>query len=102
MSIGAYAEGKKYEPERPSFVSAMTVGTGYLAGGLLVCLPYFLFSGVGEALKYCLAVSLPVLFAAGYLESTLYGTRPWLGSLRVLLTGAAAAGAAFFVGRLFE
>lgn len=101
MSIGGYHESKKYSgPVRPASAAA-TIGAGYLAGGIITTLPYYFVYEPMTALQYALVTTLIVLFVAGYWESKLNGGSGWINAIRVALTGAAAAAAAFIVAKLF-
>ena len=48
-----------------------------------------------------LAVSLVLLSVAGFFESAIHGKSGWTGAVRVVLTGAVAATAAFLIAKLF-
>lgn len=101
MSIGGYHESKKYDaPVRPASAAA-TIGVGYFVGGLITTIPYFFISDPMQALTYSIALTLCVLFVAGYWESKLNGGSGWINAIRVSVTGAVAAAAAFFVAKLF-
>ncbi len=101
MSIGGYHESKKYDaPVRPASAAA-TIGLGYLAGGLITTIPYFFISQPMQALTYSVVLTLIVLFVAGYWESKLNGGLGLINAVRVCITGAVAATAAFLVAKLF-
>lgn len=101
MSIGGYHESKKYGGLVRPVSTAATIGAGYLAGGIITTLPYYFIHEPLLALKYSLATTLVVLFFAGYWESKLNGGSGWINAVRVALTGAAAAGAAYVIAKLF-
>jgi VIT1/CCC1 family predicted Fe2+/Mn2+ transporter len=99
MSAGAFLEGKKYnEPSR----SSALIGLSYLVGGVIVALPYLFVPVPLSALVYTSVASLIILFIAGYYESAVNGANGWAGAIRVMLTGAVAAFAAFAVAKLFS
>lgn len=99
MGASAFLEGKKYnEPSKSSAI----VGISYLLGGVIVALPYLFIATPLRALVYTGVISLVVLFIAGYFESKLHGANGWTGAIRVMLTGAIAALAAFAVAKLFR
>jgi len=92
--------------EKPSLnrarQSALTIGISYIVGGFVPLLAYF-FTDVPETgLVYSCGITLICLFIFGYFKSRLIGQHPLKGGLRIMAIGALAAGAAFFVARLFE
>lgn len=105
---------------RPYF-SALTIGLGYLLGGLIPLMPYFLIRDAGTALWWsCLVTGIILLIfgavktyvtgAAGTGEDDGVETRWWkhgkgayiYGSLSTLAVGGAAAGAAFGIVKALE
>lgn len=101
MTIGGYFESKKYGTAVKPSVAGLTIGAGYLAGGIVATLPYYFTTNPLNALQYSVACTLLVLLIAGYWESVLNGGKGWTNAARVCLTGAAVAAAAFFVAKLF-
>jgi VIT1/CCC1 family predicted Fe2+/Mn2+ transporter len=102
MTIGGYLEVRKYITKRSPASSAIPIGAGYFAGGLIVTLPYFLFEDPLTALVYSVMITMIVLFAAGYCESKLSGSNGWTNAFRVFVTAALVATAAFLVAKLFR
>jgi VIT1/CCC1 family predicted Fe2+/Mn2+ transporter len=102
MTFGGYVEGRKYQDTFKPLNAALIIGTGYLAGGLITTIPYFFFSSPTAALPYSVLITLTVLLIAGYWESTLNGAKGLSGAIRVCITGAVAAGAAFIAAKLFS
>lgn len=102
MAFGGYFEGRKYEPTGNPRSTALTIGLGYLAGGLITTTPYFFLSSPLIALQYSAVITLIILLISGYWESILNGAKGWTGAIRVCITGAAAAGAAFIIAKLFS
>lgn len=92
---------EKPDPKR-ALKSGLNIGLSYVVGGLVPLSPYFFLEQPTEALKYSAAITLVCLFIFGWLKSKFTGVNPWSGALRVTIIGALAAGAAFFVARLFE
>ncbi|MBI3479589.1 MAG: VIT1/CCC1 transporter family protein [Nitrosomonadales bacterium] len=82
------------EPGR-AIQSAATIACAYIAGGLIPIAPYFVASGVTEALPYSIAVTLIALALFGYVKGSLSGTQPWRSAVHTLLIGGTAAAAAF-------
>lgn len=91
----------KPDPKRAR-KSALNIGLSYIVGGLVPLSPYFFVSSPLDGLKISLLVTLICLFVFGYFKSKMTGVSAWMGALRVMLIGAAAAGAAFGVAKLFE
>jgi VIT1/CCC1 family predicted Fe2+/Mn2+ transporter len=81
--------------------SALTIGVSYIIGGLLPLLPYFFVEDANEGLKLSAIVTLIALFVFGYFKSKVTGQKPFVGAIKVMLIGAAAAAAAFGVAKLF-
>ena len=102
MTIGGYLEVKKYIPELRSAPSALTIGGGYLFGGLIVTLPYFLIDYPLNALRYSVIISMLILLIAGYWESKLNNSNGWVNAIRVAATAAIVATAAFLLAKLFR
>ena len=92
---------EKPDPKR-AIKSGLNIGLSYVVGGLVPLSPYFLLDEPTEALKYSAIITLICLFIFGWLKSKFTGVNPWSGALRVTIIGALAAGAAFFVAKLFE
>jgi len=91
----------KPDPKRAR-KSALNIGLSYVAGGLVPLSPYFFVDSPTEGLKISVIVTLLCLFVFGWFKSKITGVNPWWGAVRVMLIGAAAAGAAFGVAKLFE
>lgn len=89
------------DPKRAT-KSALNIGISYVIGGLVPLSPYFFVDKPADALPISVLVTLMCLFIFGWFKSKVTGINPWSGALRVMLIGAAAAGAAFMVARLFE
>jgi vacuolar iron transporter family protein len=82
--------------------SALTIGTSYIIGGIIPLSPYFFVSDVQEGLRISVVLTLITLFVFGFFKSKVTDQNPWKGALKVMLIGAAAAGAAFYVATLFS
>lgn len=92
---------EKPDPKR-ALKSGLNIGLSYIVGGLVPLSPYFFIDEPTTALKYSAVITLICLFVFGWLKSKFTGVNPWAGAVRVTIIGALAAGAAFFVARLFE
>ena len=90
----------KPDPKRAT-KSALNIGLSYVFGGLVPLSPYFFIDSPLQALSISLVVTLLCLFVFGWFKSKITGVNPWWGAVRVMLIGAAAAGAAFGVAKLF-
>lgn len=82
--------------------SAFNIGASYIIGGLVPLSPYFFVHNSLDGLKISVIITLICLYVFGYFKSKLTGVNPWNGGLKVMLIGAAAAGAAFGIARLIE
>ncbi|GAC1584811.1 MAG: VIT1/CCC1 transporter family protein [Ginsengibacter sp.] len=82
--------------------SALNIGFSYIVGGIIPLSPYFFISNSTEALKISIVATLLCLFVFGYFKSKLTGVSPIFGAIKVVLIGAAAAGAAFGVAKLIS
>lgn len=92
---------EKPDPKRAT-KSALNIGLSYVVGGLVPLSPYFFVSSPANGLKISVLVTLLCLFIFGYFKSRITGVNAWWGAVRVMLIGAAAAGAAFGVAKLFQ
>jgi VIT1/CCC1 family predicted Fe2+/Mn2+ transporter len=91
----------KPDPRRAT-KSALNIGLSYVVGGLVPLSPYFFVDSPIEGLKISLVVTLLCLFIFGWFKSKITGVNVWWGAFRVMLIGAAAAGAAFGIAKLIE
>lgn len=92
---------EKPDPKRAQR-SAFNIGASYIAGGLVPLSPYFFENNAIEALKISVLITLLCLYVFGYFKSKMTGVNPWWGGLKVMLIGAAAAGAAFGIAKLID
>ena len=92
---------EKPDPKRAT-KSALNIGLSYVVGGLVPLSPYFFTDAPLQALSISLVVTLVCLFVFGWFKSRLTGVNAWWGAVRIMLIGAAAAGAAFGVAKLIE
>jgi len=82
--------------------SAFNIGVSYIVGGLVPLSPYFFISNALSALKVSVIITLICLYIFGYFKSKITGVNAFVGGLKVMLIGAAAASAAFAIARLIE
>ncbi|KAG9775009.1 hypothetical protein KCU88_g5216, partial [Aureobasidium melanogenum] len=91
-------------------VCALTIATGYFAGGFVPLIPYFFAHNVTEGLVWSIGIMILALFAFGYVKTALTdGWSGWrcvrgnlVGAGQMVLVGGAAAGCAMGVVRLFN
>ena len=79
--------------------SALTIGISYILGGIVPLSPYFLIDNPQTALTYSAVLTLICLFIFGYFKSKFTGQPLLKGALKVMLIGAVAATAAYFVAK---
>src|SRR5678810_496094 len=96
-----YELGLNRPDPRRATKSALNIGLSYIVGGLVPLSPYFFVEQPVTGLKISVLVTLLCLFVFGWFKSKITGVNPWWGAVRVMLIGAAAAGAAFGVAKLF-
>lgn len=92
---------EKPEANRAS-KSAVTIGLSYIAGGVIPLSPYFFIADSQRALFYSCAITMVCLFVFGYFKSKVTGQPPFSGAFKVLVIGALAAAAAFFMAKLIN
>lgn len=81
--------------------SGWMIGLGYVAGGLITLSPYFITEAPADAFKISIILTLVVLFVTGWFKGLLQGNKALWSALRLVLTGMAAAAAAYGVARIF-
>ncbi len=82
--------------------SAITIGISYIIGGAIPLSPYFFIHESQTALYYSCAITMVCLFVFGYFKSKVTGQPAFTGALKVLVIGALAAAAAFFMAKLIN
>lgn len=85
----------------------MTIGIGYLLGGIVPLLPYFFISRARVALLYSSILTGLVLLVFGVIKARVTGAANSLlgylwGAVSTLLVGGAAAAAAYGIVVLLE
>ncbi|OCH90475.1 membrane fraction protein [Obba rivulosa] len=103
-----FGEGLEEIPSRRMYISAFTIGMGYLIGGLIPLLPYFFEPVAHIALIWSCLVTGAVLLIFGAVKARITGAAGrgvggyvW-GAVSTLLVGGTAAAAAYGLVRLFE
>ena len=94
-------------PDKRMYISAFTIGMGYLLGGLIPLIPYFFIPRAHTALIYSSVFTGVVLLIFGAVKARITGATEskldyvW-GAVTTLLVGGLAAGAAFGIVRALE
>ncbi|KAL0946272.1 hypothetical protein HGRIS_012524 [Hohenbuehelia grisea] len=102
-----FGQGLEDITTRRMYVSAFTIGMGYLVGGLIPLLPYFFIPRASVALMYSCLFTGIVLLVFGAVKARVTGAGAgakgyvW-GAVSTLLVGGLAAGAAFGLVKLLE
>ncbi|CCM01991.1 uncharacterized protein FIBRA_04065 [Fibroporia radiculosa] len=103
-----FGEGMEEVPTRRLYISAFTIGMGYLLGGLIPLLPYFFEPIAHIALIYSCLVTGFVLLVFGAVKARITGAAGhgvggyvW-GAVSTLLVGGAAAAAAYGIVAALE
>lgn len=97
---------KEIPTERP-YLSAITIGLGYLVGGIIPLVPYFFVSRAHVALLYSCILTGAVLLVFGAVKARVTGAGNnvagyvW-GAVSTLTVGGAAAAAAYGIVAFFE
>jgi VIT1/CCC1 family predicted Fe2+/Mn2+ transporter len=91
-------------------VSALTIASGYMLGGLVPLIPYFIAHDVLVALWWSIGVMAVALFAFGWVKTGV--VQGWCGlrnmraaaweGCQMVAVGGAAAGAAVGIVKAFE
>lgn len=102
-----FGEGMEEVPTARLYISAFTIGMGYLVGGIIPLLPYFFIPRAQVALIYSSVVTGIVLLVFGAVKARVTGASlNWKDTLygagSTLCVGGAAAAAAFGIVRALE
>jgi len=95
-----FGEGKEDVPTRRLYISAFTIGMGYLCGGIIPLLPYFFISTALDALKISCIITGIVLLIFGTVKARVTGAARnfwgyvW-GAVSTMAVGGFAAAAAY-------
>jgi vacuolar iron transporter family protein len=82
-------------------ISAFTIGSSYIVGGLVPLVPYFLTKDLHTALQLSVAGTGVALLLFGAVKGHFTGASRIKSALQTLLVGGLAAGAAFGLARAF-
>lgn len=103
-----YGRGLDEPAENRQVISALTIGGGYLAGGLVPLLPYFFVDEVGAGLLWSILVMTITLFWFGYVKTQVAMSdnctlmKKISEGLQMVAVGGVAAGAAFYFVKILE
>ena len=94
-------------PDKRMYISAFTIGMGYLLGGLIPLIPYFFIPRAHTALIYSSVFTGVVLLIFGAVKQHVTGAKGGFGgylwgAVSTLCVGGAAAGAAFAIVAALE
>ena len=97
-------------PDKRMYISAFTIGFGYLVGGLIPLLPYFFIQEAFKALTYSCILTGTVLLIFGVVKARVTGAATAEGGIRsyiwgafsTLMVGGAAAAAAYGIVAALE
>jgi len=81
-------------------MSAGTIALSYLVGGLIPLAPYIIFSDIHTGFMVSCIFTLLALLIFGYFKSRMTDQPVIKGTLKVELTGVAAASAAYFLAKI--
>ncbi|CAE7197602.1 unnamed protein product [Rhizoctonia solani] len=102
-----FGEGMEEVPTARLYISAFTIGAGYLVGGLVPLVPYFFVDSARIGLLYSCIVTGITLLVFGAVKTHYTGATGgaggyiW-GAVSTLLVGGFAAGAAFGIVHALE
>ena len=82
--------------------SALTIALSYIVGGLIPLAPYIFISDSRRSLWISVFLTIVALFLFGYVKGRFTAKKPLWSGIQTALIGAVAAGAAFFIARLFS
>jgi VIT1/CCC1 family predicted Fe2+/Mn2+ transporter len=82
--------------------SAMTIGSSYVAGGLVPLAPYFFLNSIRTSLLTSVLLTAVALLLFGFIKGRFTTARPMRSAWQTLLVGGLAAVAAFGIARLIS
>ncbi|KAF8964826.1 VIT family-domain-containing protein [Flammula alnicola] len=102
-----FGQGLEEVPNKRMYVSAFTIGLGYLLGGIIPLLPYFFLHNAQVALIYSSVITGVILLIFGAVKARITGAavKPldyvW-GAFSTLMVGGISAAAAYGIVRALE
>ena len=83
-------------------ISALTIASAYVVGGLVPLAPYMMLPTANAALLPSVAVTLVALAVFGYVKGRFTGAPALKSAVQTVVIGGLAAGAAFGIARLIS
>lgn len=96
-----YELGLEKPDKNAALKSGVLIGLAYVVGGFVPLASYFFTNTPHEGLLYSCIITAVVLFVFGFVKNKIIGQNPIMGAFRVLLVSAVAAGAAYYIAKLF-
>lgn len=103
-----YGKGLEEPAENRAYISAVTIGAGYLAGGMIPLFPYFFTKHVGTGLIFSVVIMLVTLFIFGYIKTILTMSdaanleKKIKEGFQMVMVGSIAAGSAWFCVKMLD
>ena len=94
--------GMEKPDHRRATQSARNIGLSYVVGGIVPLIGYFFTQTPKHGLIVSSVMTILFLFGFGYVKTRLTGIKPFEGALKMVITGALAATAAFIIARLIS
>ncbi len=91
---------KKPDPKHAP-ISAFTIGTSYVVGGLVPLFPYFLTKDMSTAFQLSVVMTGVALFVFGAVKGHFTGANKLKSALQTAVVGGIAAGAAYALAHAF-
>jgi len=79
--------------------SALTIGSSYVAGGIIPLLPYMLLPTLSQALECSIGITMLALLVFGYIKGRFTGAPAVRSAIQTVCIGGLAAAAAFLLAR---
>jgi VIT1/CCC1 family predicted Fe2+/Mn2+ transporter len=92
---------EKPDPKR-AMISASTIATSYIVGGLIPLMPYFFISDIVSALKMSVIATSIALVLFGWIKGRFTGVNQGRSAMQTLLIGGIASSAAFGLAHLLS
>lgn len=93
--------GLEQPDPRRAPVSALTIATSYLVGGLIPLAPYMLLPSISQAFNYSVGLTGMALLAFGAIKGHFTGINKAKSAAQTALVGGLAAAAAYTLAHLF-
>ena len=90
---------EKPDPRR-ALMSAFTIASAYVVGGLIPLSPYIVSNTASVALLFSVVFTLAALLIFGFVKGRFTGMKPMRSALQTAFIGSVAAGAAYGIARL--